>query len=288
MDLITKPQKEYALIDSGDGEKLEKFGDFLIVRPEIQALWQKKTPENWQKAKLVFKKEWALSKDAPREINLEVLDVKTKIQIGKGKNIGIFPEYISLMDLFEKVIKKYSGARVLNLFAHTGLSSVVYAKAGGEVVHVDSSRSTNETAKQIAGENGVRDKIRFITEDCLAFMKKEIKREQKYDLIVLDPPVFGRGNKGQVFKIEEKLVELIEESKKLLSEKPIGILLSGYSSEFVSGSYSNVLHVSTGMEVVSGTLSIEEEGGRLKLPLGKWAFACGSQEIKDIISGHYK
>jgi len=164
----------------------------------------------------------------------------------------------------------------------------VYARAGGSVVHVDSSRSTNETAKQIADENGVGDKIRFITEDSLSFMKKEIKRGQKYDLIVLDPPVFGRGNKGQVFKIEEKLVELIEEAKKLLSEKPIGILLSGYSSEFVSGSYSNVLHVSTGMDVISGTLSIEEEGGRLKLPLGKWAFACGSQEIKDIISEHYK
>lgn len=283
MNLITKPQKEYSLIDSGEGEKLEKFGDFLIVRPEAQALWAKGNTGEWQKANAIFKNEWSISKNTPNEIDIEIFGTKTKIQIGKGRNVGFFPEYISLIELFEQVIKKNNGAKILNLFAHTGFSSIVYAKAGGEVVHVDSSRSTNEIAKNLADVNGVGDKIRFITEDAMDFMKREVRRGQKYDLIVLDPPSFGRGDKGQVFKIEEKITELVNEAKNLLSPNPIGILLSGYSSEFASMSYSNVLSVSTGKEVIDGVLSIEEEGGRLSLPLAKWAFACGSLEVKDII-----
>ncbi|MFZ3020440.1 MAG: class I SAM-dependent methyltransferase [Minisyncoccia bacterium] len=292
MNLVTKKQKEYSLIDSGDGEKLERFGDFLVIRPEAQALWAKGDGNQWQKANAVFKTEWSISKNTPNDISLEILEVKTKIQIGKGRNIGFFPEYVSLIELLRKIIRKnneisaragQAGTKILNLFAHTGFSSIVYAKAGGEVVHVDSSRSSNEIAKDSANTNGAGDKIRFITEDALDFMKREVRRGQKYDLIILDPPSFGRGDKGQVFKIEEKITELIEEAKKLLSINPIGILLSGYSSEFASMSYSNVLAVSTGKEVINGTLSIEEEGGRLSLPLAKWAFACGSSEIKDII-----
>jgi 23S rRNA (cytosine1962-C5)-methyltransferase len=289
MDLITKTQKGYSLIDSGDGQKLERFGVFLIVRPEAQALWSKKDPDKWLQANAIFKKDWSILKDTPSEINLEIAGVKTKIQIGKGRNIGVFPEYISMLNIFSGLIKKIvqenKSVKILNLFAHTGLSSVAYAHAGGEVTHVDASRTVNEIAKNQAKENGVENKIRFITEDGLSFIKKEVRREQKYDLIVLDPPAFGRGDKGQVFKIEEKIQTLIEESKKLLSENPIGILLSGYSSEFVSASYSNILNVHTNMETLHGTLAIEEEGGRLSLAIGKWAFACASTEIKDIISG---
>ena len=295
INLITKTQKEYSLVDSGDGEKLERFGDFLIIRPETQALWQKKNPDVWQKANAIFTKDgWKLSKGTPENFEFEIHGIKALINFGKGRNLGVFPEYSGEWNVLEKVLKTKTNPtalpvaglrpRVLNLFAYTGLSSIVCAKAGASVVHVDSSRTSNETAKKLSDENGVGDKIRFITEDSLSFMKKEGRRENKYDLIILDPPTFGRGNKGQVFKIEEKLAELILEAKKLLSENPMGIILSGYSSEFTSLSYSNVLAGCTGMETVHGTLSIEEEGERLSLPLAKWAFAFNSQEIGGIIS----
>ncbi len=285
INLITKTQNQYSLVDSGDGEKLERFGDFLIIRPETQALWQKKNSDVWQKANAIFTKDgWKLSKGTPENFEFEIHGIKAKINFGKGRNLGVFPEYSGEWDVLEKILKTKTNPTVLNLFAYTGLSSIVCAKAEASVVHVDSSRTSNETAKSLADENGVGDKIRFITEDSLSFMKKEGRRENKYDLIILDPPTFGRGSKGQVFKIEEQLTELIMEAKKLLSENPIGIILSGYSSEFTSLSYSNVLAGCTGMETAHGTLSIEEEGARLSLPLAKWAFAFNSQEIEGIIS----
>lgn len=285
INLITKTQSQYSLVDSGDGEKLERFGDFLIIRPEVQALWQKKNPDRWQRADAIFTKDgWKLSKGTPENFGFEIHGIKAKINFGKGRNLGVFPEYGGEWDVLEKILKTKTNSTVLNLFAYTGLSSIVCAKIEASVVHVDSSRTSNETAKSLADENGVGDKIRFITEDSLSFMKKEGRRENKYDLIILDPPTFGRGSKGQVFKIEEKLTELIVEAKKLLSENSIGIILSGYSSEFTSLSYSNVLAGCTGMETVHGTLSIEEEGARLSLPLAKWAFAFNSKEIGGIIS----
>lgn len=284
MDLITKAQKEYSLVDSGDGEKLEKFGNFLIVRPESQAIWPKRDRGLWQKANIIFTKDgWKINRSLPKNFQIEIGNMLAEVKISKGRNIGIFPEYAGEWDIFKKILEKKSESKVLNLFAHTGLSSIACAKAGGDVVHIDASKISNDIAKNLADKNGVGDKIRFITEDCLSFIKREIRRGNKYDLIILDPPVFGRGSKGQVFKLEDEISDLVSGAKKLLSDSSIGIFLNGYASEYSVESYKNVLVSITGMKVIGGNLSIEEEGGRLNLPIAKWVLAFASENIKDII-----
>ncbi len=285
MDLVTKTQKEYSLIDSGDGEKLEKFGDVFVLRPESQALWPKSNLDLWQKATAIYTKEgWKLSKNVSEEFEFEINGIKAQIHFGKGRNVGVFPEYTGEWQVLEKLLKTKENPSVLNLFAYTGLSSIASAKAGAQVVHVDASKISNETAKTQADKNNVGDKIRFITEDCLAFMKREIRRGNKYDLIVLDPPVFGRGAKGQVFKIEDEIGELVATAKELLAENGMGIFLNGYASEYSVESYKNILKAVTGMETIGGNLSIEEDGGRLNLPIAKWAFAYRDEELKNLIS----
>ncbi len=298
-DLITKTQKGYSLVDSGDQEKLERFGDLLVIRPETQALWPKKNGDIWTKAGAIFSKDgWSLSKSVPNNLPFEINKIKTQLVLGKGRNIGVFPEYAGECEIFQKLLaiknsQKSSSItgpwpRVLNLFAYTGVSSTACALAGAEVVHVDSSRTSNETAKKTAEENGVDKKIRFITEDSLSFAKREVRRGNKYDLIVLDPPVFGRGPKGQVFKLEDQILPIVNELKQLLTDDALGIFLNGYASEYSPESYRNILETATGMETIAGNLSIEEEGGRLKLTVGKWAFAFKNEEIKGIILGQIK
>lgn len=284
-DFITISNDDYALIDSGNLEKLEKFGDFLIARSEPQALWPKNNDAVWSKAVANFssKNGWKFSGNLTKNIEFSIAGIKSEIEIGKGKNLGIFPEYAEVWKLFEKLCQK-KNIKVLNLFAYTGMSSIACAKGGAGVVHVDASRVSNTFAKKLADKNKVGDKIRFITDDCLTFLKREGRRGNKYDLIILDPPVFGRGAKGEVFKLEEQIIPLLKNAKALLSNTPVGVFLGGYASEYEELSYANILDVVVGGQIFYGSLGIKEQQGRLDLPLGKWAFSCFSDTIKGIIN----
>lgn len=221
----------YELIDSGDGQKLERFGDFILARPCAQALWQRAFPEKWNKVDASFSRDeesgWAFAKKVPDSWQIEHKTLKFYIERTSFGHVGLFPEHSLLWEWLEGEIKKCSEPQVLNLFGYTGASTLFLAKKGATVCHLDASKKIVEKAKENARLNGLEDRpIRWIVDDVFKFLRREIKRERKYDGIILDPPSFGRGSKGEVFKFEEHLQELLELVKQLLSDEPQFVLLT--------------------------------------------------------------
>ncbi len=287
---ITKPQKEYELLDSGDGEKLERFGAFVLRRPDPQALWQKHlSPKDWADADASFVRagnagKWQFKEGVPKEWNIEYGGLKLNISPTPFKHTGIFPEQIVNWEWSkEKIINHKSKIKdgevtALNLFGYTGGATLALAKAGAQVCHVDASKTSITWARENAGLSGLRDTpIRWILDDAYEFVKKEIKRGKKYDCIIMDPPAFGHGPNGEVWKIEEQFIRFIEDTKKLLSDDPILFLVNGYASGYSSIAYKQNLTdlvEKSGGVIEDGELAIEEKySGRL-LPSGifaRWA-----------------
>ena len=291
--LITKPQPDYELIDSGEGEKLERYGEVVLRRPDPQALWSKKLGKDaWSKADGCFVRPegqkggiWKMNKGTPEEWQISLGNLKFWIKPTSFKHTGIFPEQLSNWQKINDVIKKKIAIgkkeiNVLNLFGYTGGATLAAAKAGAIVTHVDASKSAitwaNENA-EISGLKGLP--VRWILEDALSFVKKEIKRGKKYDGIIMDPPAFGRGAKGEVWKIEEDFLPLLYSCFELLSGDPVFFLINGYASGYSATAYHNSLESLVekyGGKVESGELSIEgkaELGGKLGrlLPCGIFA-----------------
>jgi 23S rRNA (cytosine1962-C5)-methyltransferase len=252
------PTAEYALIDSGAGEKLERYGDIIVSRPDPQALWPKAAPESeWKKATAVFhpKSGWQLHASVPPRWKISLNDLSFWIKPSAFKHTGVFPEHMHNWKWIEKTIrarshphpthKEGSQARplsVLNLFGYTGGATMAAAAAGAEVCHVDGSKTSVAWAKDNAALSGFGEKpIRWIVDDARAFLKREIKRGRHYDAIIMDPPIFGRGPNGEVWKIEEHFIELLELVKKVLVEKPVFILLNGYAAGYSAEAYRNSL-----------------------------------------------
>ena len=293
--LITKPSAGYALEDSGEGEKLERFGVFTLTRPDPQALWHKGQPEIWQKAQGVFSSEtkptakiatnaWKIKIGVPEKWQIALGGLQFVIKPSSFKHVGLFPEQLSNWDWVRQTIGSHSAKKnpaggksgqkvsVLNLFGYTGGATLVAAKAGAEVCHVDSSKTAISWAKESAGINGLSGApIRWIMDDATAFVKREIKRGKKYDGIIMDPPAFGRGSSGEVWKIEDNFLELIEFCKQVVSDKPLFFLMSGYASGYSALAYGNILKNFTadhGGGVEIGELAIEEEKTGRLLPAG--------------------
>ena len=220
----TKPQNDYELLDSGDGSKLERYGKFVISRPDPQVLWKKRLSEDvWSSADAIFQKgersSWKIKKEVPDKWEIEIGGLNFEIYLSKFKHVGIFPEQLSNWLWMSDLIKKANRpVKVLNLFGYTGGASIACLKAGAEVVHVDASKTSIEHAKMNAEITGLSEKpIRWILDDGLAFVRREIRRGNRYDGIIMDPPAFGRGPKGEIWKIEESFLPLIEDAKKILS-----------------------------------------------------------------------
>jgi 23S rRNA (cytosine1962-C5)-methyltransferase len=281
--LITKKSKDYELIDSGEGEKLEKFGKIVVARPDPQALWEKLKPSEWKKADAVFTREgrdggWSTNGEVPDSWFIELGGLKFKIHLSAFKHVGLFPEQVENWSWIDKKCKmqisKCKMASVLNLFGYTGGASLAVAKAGAEVCHVDGSKVAINWAKDNAEASGLREKpIRWILDDAVKFVKREIKRGRKYDGIIMDPPTFGHGPGGEMWKIEENFLELLDLCKQVLSDKPLFFLINGYASGYSAIAYENnllELKKKFGGEIESGELTIEETGGRL-LPCGIFA-----------------
>lgn len=284
---ITKVQKDYELIDSGNGKKLERYGAYTLARPDPQALWLPKLPESiWNKADAIFIRkgkttDWKKRKDLPEDWKINFGGLQMEIQTTTFKHTGLFPEQLSNWIWMEDKLKAESKKskdrklKVLNLFGYTGGATLVCARAGGEVVHLDGSKLSIAWARRNQIQSGLSDKpIRWILDDAVAFLKREVKRGNYYDGIIMDPPAFGHGPKGEVWKIEENFTELMELSKKVLSEDPIFFLINGYASGFSPIAYENNLkdimskHKGT---IEIGELAIEEnKTGRL-LPSGIFA-----------------
>ena len=209
---ITK-EKDYELIDSGNGEKLERYGEYIFNRPDPEALWNKNlSKEVWEQAHFKFvrngnKTKWISKAGVPRDWNVSFGGLDFCIRPTSFKHTGLFPEQLSNWQWMEEVIKKnkksYSRPiQVLNLFAYTGGATLACAKAGAEVCHVDGSKTSVAWARENAELSRLSDKpIRWIIEDVLLFLKREIKRGRKYDAILMDPPSFGHGPKDELWKI---------------------------------------------------------------------------------------
>ncbi len=278
--LTAVPTKDYALLDSGDGEKLERFGDVILSRPDPQALWPKNQPQLWQKAGAVFarteKAVWQTKASLPDRWSIQYADLTFWIRLSAFKHTGIFPEHApNWAWIMERVKGAQKPVRVLNLFGYTGGASLAAAKAGAEVVHLDGSKVAIQWAKDNAEQSGLGDApIRYILDDAMSFVKREIRRGRKYEGIILDPPAFGHGPNKEVWKIEEHFVELLTLCRELLADKPVFFLANGYASGYSALAYKQNLDFLTerfGGTTTFGELTIAEESTNRVLPCGIFA-----------------
>ncbi len=270
--------KDYELIDSGEGEKLERFGSIVLSRPDPQALWRKNLDEKeWKKANASFSRsetsaEWSHKLD---KWQIEYGGLKFWIKPTAFKHTGLFPEQKANWDWMREVLKGHEGVDVLNLFGYTGGATLACAQAGAKVVHVDGSKSAITWARENAELSGLADKpVRWILEDARLFVGRELKRGNKYDAIIMDPPAFGHGANKEIWKIEEDFLPLVEDCIKLLKDKPLFFIINGYSAGYSTIAYQNVLKVLVekfGGKVEIGELTLAESSSDRLLPCGIFA-----------------
>lgn len=277
--LITQKTKTYELIDSGHGRKLERFGDVIFSRPDPQALWNPLQPESvWKQSHATFIRkgkhtEWNIKPTVPKKWPIEFGGFTFVIRPTSFKHTGLFPEQsVNWMFIEEKIKKSKREISVLNLFGYTGGATLAAAKAGASVTHVDGSKVAITWAKENAEASGLRDKpIRWIADDAVAYLKREIKRGKSYDAIIMDPPAFGHGPSGELFKIEEQFAELLELCKKVLSRNPLFFIISGYAAGYSPITYANALSQTVnglGGSIECGELALQESSTDRLLPCG--------------------
>lgn len=278
--LITKACKDYELLDSGEGEKLERFGSVVLSRPDPQALWHKNLPEDeWKKRGGNFTRSerqgvWELRDSVPSKWQIEFGGLKFIIKPTAFKHTGIFPEQSPNWEWTKNLIQG-TQPEILNLFGYTGGATLACASVGAKVVHVDGSKAAINWAKENAEASGLLDKpIRWILDDAQAFVEREIKRGRKYDGIIMDPPAFGHGAKGELWKVEDHFLELLDVCKQVLSDQPLFFLINGYASGYSAISYKNnladLMKEYKG-EIEIGELTIAEKGSERLLPAGIFA-----------------
>ncbi|MFA6915597.1 MAG: class I SAM-dependent methyltransferase [Parachlamydiales bacterium] len=275
----------YQLIDSGNGQKLEQFGPFIIARPAAQAVWLPQQKEDvWKKAHANFTRDgsnrWISALPLPPLWTVEVENIAFKISPTDFGHLGIFPEqqmfWRWMTDILQNAPSKPS---LLNLFAYSGGVTLAAAKAGAEVCHLDASKPMVAWARENAALNNLDNApIRWIVDDVSKFLAREQRRSKKYDAIVLDPPSFGRGPNGEVFKIEEQIIPLLTQCRALLSEKPLFIALSchtpGFTPYIIKKLMEQAMHGLKGT-VESGELLLEtQQKGSYPLPSGTYAWWC--------------
>lgn len=274
--LTTLPWSDYELLDSGDNMKLERFGSIIVARPETQALWKKQKQELWDSAHAVFafrdkKGGWDVRKPVPESWELSWGDTRFTAALTGFKHTGVFPEQAPNWEWTKTELAKLENPKVLNLFGYTGIASVVAAQAGAQVTHVDASKQSLDWAHDNARRSGVgEDKIRWILDDALAFVKREARRGATYDGIILDPPAFGRGAKGEVWKIEEALPELLDTLKEILSDTPGSFfLINGYAAGYAPRAFAQAVESTFGAtEGECGELFIQESSSERVIPAG--------------------
>ncbi len=248
--LVTEQSKDYELLDSGSGAKLERFGEVVIARPDPEALWMPHNTELWKKADATYVRKgnsgsWKVAKEIPEDWKIEMNGFIFSLKPTAFKHVGIFPEQSLQWKWIEETLqneKRKAPVKVLNLFGYTGGATQASLRAGAEVVHVDASKVAVSWAKENAELSLLGDKpVRWILDDAFAFIKRELRRGNKYDAIIMDPPAFGRGPKGEEWVIEKQFAEFMEDCMKLLSENPLFFLVNGYSAGYSPVAYRNTL-----------------------------------------------
>ena len=230
--------KDYELIDADSGERLERWGDIILIRPDPQIIWSgKRNDPRWKTANAIYHRStsgggyWEKLKNVPDVWSVCYNELTFRLKPMGFKHTGLFPEQAVNWSLAAELIKKADReVSVLNLFAYTGGATIACLKAGAKVTHVDASKGMVQWAKENAVASGVADKnVRWLVDDCLKFVKREIRRGNTYDAIIMDPPSYGRGPGGEVWKLEQQLAELLSEAGKILSKDAIFFFLNSYT-----------------------------------------------------------
>ena len=275
---------DYELLDASDGERLERWGKYILRRPDPQIIWKKSAQHKaWNKADAIYKRSssggggWSKN-TLPSEwnINYDSLGLTFKLKPMGFKHTGLFPEQAANWEWFSELIRKAGRPiKVLNLFAYTGGATIAAAKAGASVVHVDAAKGMVAQAKENAALSGLADApIRYIVDDCKKFVEREIRRGNKYDAVIMDPPSYGRGPSGEVWKIEDSVDELITLTSSILSDDPLFFLVNSYTTGLSPAAMQYIL----GLKVLSrygGRLEAGELG--LKVSSTSLAIPCGAR-----------
>lgn len=277
--LTTQSWQDYELLDSGDEEKLERFGQYLFVRPEPKAIWHKTLPQpEWQHVDAVYKRnqkgggQWQYINRLPPSWNLAWNNLRFTLKPTGFKHVGIFPEQAALWEWIQNSIQTANRPiKVLNLFGYTGGSTLAALSAGAQVTHVDAAKDIVTWARENAIASGLEQKpVRWIVDDAIKFVRREIKRGNMYDAIIMDPPKFGRGSEGQVWKIEEDLPVLTDLCKEILSKNPLFFIINAYTTAYSSLTLYNLLNQTM------STFSGETDHGELIITPTKTSYSLST------------
>ncbi len=280
---IADKWNEYEVLDTSCGEKLERWGDYLLIRPDPQVIWQtEKTDPRWDRPDAHYHRssrgggEWE-SFRLPQEWSIRYRNLQFHLKPFKFKHTGLFPEQAVNWEWFSERIRKSGRTlKILNLFAYTGGATLAAAAAGAAVTHVDASRGMVGWAKENAASSGLADApIRWLVDDCVKFVEREIRRGSRYDGIILDPPSYGRGPKGEVWKIEASLYPFLERTARLLSDEPVFYLLNSYTTGLqpavLSYLINSIIVKRYGGRVQADEIGLPVTDSRLILPCGACA-----------------
>jgi 23S rRNA (cytosine1962-C5)-methyltransferase len=283
--LAPPPWPDYELLDTGAGAKLERFGEVIVVRPESQAVWAQSLSEReWQRADATFEKtrsddgpgQWRTRRPLPEQWSMHYENLRFGVRLTPFRHTGVFPEHSAHWGWMQRQITTRSDARVLVLFGYTGLTSLAAASYGAHVTHVDASKPALLWAQANQQRSGLAQRpIRWLIDDVGKFVAREERRGNRYDLIVLDPPVFGRGPNGEVWRLHEQLLDLMERCGALLSTQPLGLLLNAYATNLSALTLYNVM--TTVMQqhrgkVAAGELVLPERASGRLLPTARYAY----------------
>lgn len=280
----TKDWQDYELLDCSEGERLERWGNVVLIRPDPQVIWN--TPKEhplWHRAdaRYIRSKEggghWECRKKLPENWNIGYRDLKFKISPTGFKHTGLFPEQAVNWDMMrEKIAGAGRGIKVLNLFAYTGGATLAAASAGASVCHVDAAKGMVHWARENAELSSLAEKpVRWIVDDCAKFVEREIRRGNTYDAIIMDPPSYGRGPGGEVWKLEDQIYDLVKLCTGVLSDDPLFFLLNSYTTGLSASAMAYVLGVN--MQKFGGKVSAEEIG--LPVTASGMVLPCGSSAI---------
>ena len=273
--------KDYKILDMADGQKLEKWGDVILSRPDPQIIWKDKSfPEKWKEINATYHRSssgggsWEFNKKMPKQWQIKYKDLTFNIKPMGFKHTGLFPEQAVNWDWMINKIKS-SGrkdVKVLNLFAYTGGATVACSYAGASVCHVDSSKGMVAWAKENIASSGLSDRpVRFIIDDVTKFVQREIRRGNKYDAIIMDPPSYGRGKNGEVWQFENNISDLVELCREVLSDDPLFFLINSYTTGISSKVLENIIYLKLKLKkgkISSGEIGLPMKDSSLVLPCG--------------------
>ncbi|MBO5478406.1 MAG: class I SAM-dependent methyltransferase [Clostridia bacterium] len=278
---ISNNWKDYEILDMADGEKLERWNNIILVRPDPQIIWKEKTnPELWKTAHAIYNRSkqgggaWKYQKKLPEAWKVTYKNLTFNIKPMGFKHTGLFPEQaVNWEWMMEKIKNEKRQVKVLNLFAYTGGATVSCLAAGASVCHVDSSKGMVAWAKENVISSGLQDRpVRYIVDDVVKFVKREIRRGNTYDAIVMDPPSYGRGTGGEVWQFEDNISELVSLCMQVLSDNPLFFLINSYTTGISASVLENLLRLNIKKEnkgkFSSGEIGLPMTNSNLVLPCG--------------------